>query len=122
MKKELALVEAFHKKFRVPVLAEPALIPKDRSDWRYTLMKGEVEEYKQGAEAEDLENTAKELADILFSVYGTIIEHGLQDKMEAIFEEVARSNMSKEWGEYRMVKGETYVPANVGQFLVEEKQ
>jgi predicted HAD superfamily Cof-like phosphohydrolase len=32
---------------------------------------------------------------MLYILCGTIIEHGLQDKIEAIFAEIQRSNMSK---------------------------
>lgn len=113
MKKQLALVKAFHEKFHVLISHQPSLIPKERSDLRYMLIKDEVEEYREGVEAEDLENIAKELADILYSTYGTIIEHGLQDKIEAVFEEVHRSNMSKDYHEFKMVKGENYVEADL---------
>lgn len=80
-------------------------------------MKDEVEEYLDGVGTGDLTNIAKELADILYAVYGTILEHGLQDKMEAVFEEVHRSNMSKDYHEYKMIKGENYFKADVQQFL-----
>jgi predicted HAD superfamily Cof-like phosphohydrolase len=83
------------------------------------LIKDEVEEYQEGVQDGDLENIAKELADILYSTYGTIIEHGLQDKMEAIFEEVHRSNMSKDYNQYKMVKGENYFKADLKRFLQE---
>ena len=64
-----------------------------------------------------LEDFAKELADILYAVYGTIIEHGLQDKMQEIFEEVHNSNMSKDYHEYKMVKGEKYFKADIKKFF-----
>lgn len=76
-----------------------------------------MEEYLKGVESGDLENIAKELADILYTVYGTILEHGLQDKMEAIFEEVHRSNMSKDYGEYKMVKGPGYSEADIKRII-----
>jgi predicted HAD superfamily Cof-like phosphohydrolase len=117
MKKELELVKQFHKKFRVPVLEKPSLIPEDRSKFRHALMAEEVEEYLQGVQGKELENVAKELADVLYSVYGTILEHGLQDKMEEIFEEVHNSQMSKDYSQYKMVKGEKYFEANVRNFL-----
>lgn len=117
MNKQLELVKKFHEKFKVPVLDKPSLIPEDRSQLRYKLMKEEVEEYLLGTQNGDLENIAKELADILYSVYGTILEHGLQDKFEAIFEEVYNSNMSKDYHEYKMVKGAVYFKANVKKCL-----
>ena len=113
MKTELKLVKEFHKKFKVPILKKPSLIPKDRSDLRYALMHEEVEEYKLGVANKDLENIAKELADILYSTYGTILEHGLQDKMEAVFKEVHRSNMSKDYHKYKIQKGEKYSKPNL---------
>lgn len=117
MKKDLDLIKEFHEKFKVPIAVKPTLIPEDRSSHRYRLMKDEVDEYLAGAKAGDLENIAKELADILYSVYGTILEHGLQDKMEAIFEEVHRSNMSKDYHEYKMVKGANYFQADIKKFF-----
>ena len=35
------------------------------------------------------------LGDMLYILCGTIIEHGLQHKIEEVFEEIQRSNMSK---------------------------
>lgn len=115
--KELKLVRDFHKKFNVPISDKPALINKDRYDLRYKLMKDEIEEYKQGTENVDPENIAKELADILYATYGTILEHGLQDVIGEVFEEVHNSNMSKDYSQYKMVKGESYFDANIKKIL-----
>ena len=82
-------------------------------------MKDEVNEYLAGVQNGDLGNIAKELADILYVVYGTILEHGLQDRMEEIFDEVHRSNMSKDYHQYKMIKGQNYSKADVGKFLQE---
>ena len=120
MKQELALVAEFHKKFDGPILETPSLIPKDRTDFRYKLMSEEVLEYKEGVAKEDLENVAKELTDILYATYGSILEHGLQDKMSAIFAEVHRSNMSKDYHEYKMTKGKDYFPADIKTILETE--
>lgn len=117
MKKELGLVNEFHKKFNVPTLSKPSLIPSDRSNLRYSLMEEEVKEYIEGAQNGDLENIAKELCDILYGVYGTILEHGLQDKIEDIFKEVHNSHMSKEYHQYKMVKGEKYFKPNIVKFF-----
>jgi predicted HAD superfamily Cof-like phosphohydrolase len=117
MKKQLALVEEFHTKFKAPVLDQPSLICKDRYELRHALMKDEVAEYLTGAESGDLENISKELADILYAVYGSILEHGLQDKMEEIFAEVHKSNMSKEYSEFKMKKGADYVEADIKKFI-----
>lgn len=120
MKQQLELVEEFHRKFKALISEKPSLIPPDRSNNRHRLMKDEVEEYLAGVQNEDLENIAKELADILYAVYGTIIEHGLQQQIEAIFEEVHRSNMSKDYHEYKMVKGSNYCKADLRKFFQED--
>jgi predicted HAD superfamily Cof-like phosphohydrolase len=117
MKKQINLVKEFHEKFKVLVSDNPSLISEDRSSNRFRLMKDEVEEYLAGVQDEDIENITKELCDILYAVYGTILEHGLQDKIEAIFEEVHRSNMSKDYHEYKMVKGSNYFKADVKKFI-----
>ncbi len=117
MKKELAMVESFHKKYGSVVNDKPTLIPKERIDLRLRLMEEEVKEYKMGTEAGDLENIAKELADILFATYGTIVEHGLQSKMPEIFAEVYRSNMSKDCGEDKPLKGKDFTPAYIAKIL-----
>jgi predicted HAD superfamily Cof-like phosphohydrolase len=117
MKKQLNQVRDFHEKFRAPILDAPSLSSPERTSLRYEFMKEEVEEYKEGVAATDLENVAKELADILYTTYGTILEHGLQDVIEDIFDEVHKSNMSKTYDEYKMLKGKEYQPADIKKFF-----
>jgi len=117
MKKQLDLVAEFHQKFNAPILDKPSLIPNDRSTLRHQLMNEEVNEYQGSVSSADLPNLAKELADILYTTFGTILEHGLQDKIEEIFSEVHRSNMSKQYHEYKMIKGEGYIEADIKQLL-----
>ena len=121
MKKQLELVKKFHEKFKAPVLKKPSLIPEDRSKHRHNLMKEEVDEYLEGAQNKDIENIAKELADIMYTVFGTILEHGLQDKMEGVFEEIHNSNMSKDYHQYKMTKGVSYFKADLKKFFSEKK-
>ena len=117
MPKRINLVKDFHKKFKVPILKKPSLISKDRSDLRYESMREEVEEYLLGVKNNDLENIAKELVDILYGVYGTILEHGLQDKIDEIFEEVHCSHMSKDYHQYKMIKGKKYFKPDLKKIL-----
>jgi predicted HAD superfamily Cof-like phosphohydrolase len=58
-------------------------------------MKEENEEYLEAAQNNDLIEIADALGDMLYILCGTIIEHGLQHKIEAVFDEIQRSNMSK---------------------------
>ena len=118
MQKELNLVKEFHKKFKVPVAKEPTLISRDRSELRLKLMAEEVEEYlADGINSGDINKVAKELADILYTVYGTILEHGLQDKMEKIFLENHRSQMTKSYAKRKMIKGKNFKEANIKKII-----
>lgn len=58
-------------------------------------MKEENEEYLQAAKEGDLVEVADALGDMLYILCGTILEHGMQDKISEVFEEIQRSNMSK---------------------------
>ena len=62
---------------------------------RYNLMKEENEEYLQAAKEGDLIEIADALGDMLYILCGTILKHGVQHKIEEVFEEIQRSNMSK---------------------------
>jgi predicted HAD superfamily Cof-like phosphohydrolase len=58
-------------------------------------MKEENEEYLEAALNNDIVEIADALGDQLYILCGTILRHGLQDKIVEVFEEIQRSNMSK---------------------------
>ena len=58
-------------------------------------MKEENEEYLEAAKNNDLVEIADALGDMLYILCGTMIEHGLQDKIADVFDEIQQSNMSK---------------------------
>ena len=96
MKKQLDAVKQFHKTFKVGFSDKPvASLGNTKNQLRYNLMKEENEEYLHAVQNNDLIEIADALGDMLYILCGTIIEHGLQDKIEAVFEEIQRSNMSK---------------------------
>ena len=117
MEKELKLLRDFHEKFSAGVSDTPRLLEPAAGMVRYRIMHEEVAEYLAGVEAKDLPNIAKELADILYATYGTIVAHGLQDAMPAIFAEIHRSNMTKEYHPEKAKKGAAYEPANIDSLL-----
>ena len=65
------------------------------------------------------------LGDMLYILCGTIIEHGMQDKIEEVFDEIQRSNLSKlgEDGKpiYRedgkVMKGPNYFKPKISEIL-----
>ncbi|RZJ51787.1 MAG: hypothetical protein EOO44_13845 [Flavobacterium sp.] len=96
MKKQIDAVKEFHTAFNIGHSETPlADVGEAKKYLRYNLMKEENEEYLDAVQKNDLVEIADALGDMMYILCGTIIEHGLQDKMEAIFDEIQRSNMSK---------------------------
>jgi predicted HAD superfamily Cof-like phosphohydrolase len=58
-------------------------------------MKEENEEYLEAAKNGDIVEIADALGDQLYILCGTLLRHGLQLKIEEVFMEIQRSNMSK---------------------------
>jgi predicted HAD superfamily Cof-like phosphohydrolase len=88
-------------------------------------MSEENQEYLEAANNNDLVEVADALGDMLYILCGTIIEHGMQNKIEEIFDEIQRSNMSKLGNDgepiYRedgkVIKGPNYFKPNISKFL-----
>ncbi len=96
MKNKIAAVHAFHTAFKLNIQNNPTVtISEERKKLRFELMKEENEEYLEAAQNNDLVEVADALGDMLYILCGTIIEHGMQDKIEEVFNEIQRSNMSK---------------------------
>jgi predicted HAD superfamily Cof-like phosphohydrolase len=96
MKNKIAAVHAFHTAFKLNIQNKPTIdISDERKKLRFELMKEENEEYLEAAQNNDIVEVADALGDMLYILCGTIIEHGMQDKIEEVFNEIQRSNMSK---------------------------
>jgi predicted HAD superfamily Cof-like phosphohydrolase len=123
MKNAQAMVEAFHRMFAIAIQETPALIDDQTRALRERLIHEEFEELKEAMANNDLAAIAKELADLLYVVYGTAVSYGID--MEPVFREVHRSNMSKVGGYKRddgkWVKPTTYSPASIEPILAQQK-
>lgn len=96
MNKQLNAVKEFHNAFEIGYSEIPKSdLGESKNILRFNLMKEENEEYLEAAQNNDLIEIADALGDMLYILCGTIIEHGLQHKIEAVFDEIQRSNMSK---------------------------
>ena len=96
MQKQIHAVKEFHEAFEIGFKESPAVhLGENKNLLRYNLMKEENEEYLEAVQNNDLVEIADALGDMMYILCGTIIEHGLQDKIEAVFDEIQRSNMSK---------------------------
>ncbi|NAS32616.1 hypothetical protein GTQ40_16665 [Flavobacteriaceae bacterium R38] len=126
MKRKLEAVAEFHNAFGLGIKETPvAFLGEDKLKLRFNLMAEENEEYIEAAKNNDLVEVADALGDMLYILCGTILEHGMQYKIEEVFEEIQRSNMSKlgEDGKpiYRedgkVMKGPSYFKPNIKEIL-----
>lgn len=96
IKNEINTVAQFHNAFGIDSKNHPTPdIPQQTVSLRYNLMKEENEEYLEAAQNNDLVEVADALGDMLYILCGTILSHGMQDKITEVFQEIQRSNMSK---------------------------
>lgn len=118
-----SMVEEFHRLFDIVAHRTPAVIDEQTRILRERLIHEEFDELKEAMAKNDLCAVAKELADLLYVVYGTAVSYGID--MEPVFREVHRSNMSKVGGYKRQdgkwVKPATYSPAAIEPILAEQQ-
>ncbi|MGC6433510.1 MAG: hypothetical protein ACON4M_04885 [Crocinitomicaceae bacterium] len=126
MKDYIKAVEKFHDSFGIENNYEPTSdLSKEDITLRHRLMQEENDEYLEAAKNGDLVEIADALGDQLYILCGTILKHGLQYKIEEIFEEIQSSNMSKldENGKpiYRedgkILKSNLYFKPNISKIL-----
>jgi predicted HAD superfamily Cof-like phosphohydrolase len=123
MTDEQAMVEDFHRTFDIAVNPVPTVVDEQTRELRVTLIQEEFDELKEALAAENLSSIAKEMADLLYVVYGTAVTYGID--MGPVFREVHRSNMSKVGGYKRedgkWVKPSTYSPARIELIVAEQE-
>lgn len=126
MKEKIKAVQEFHKAFNIGYKTEPiAKLSDQKLQLRFDLMDEENREYLEAARNNDLIEVADALGDMLYILCGTIIEHGMQSKIEEVFNEIQRSNMSKLGADgkpiYRedgkVMKGPNYFKPNIEAIL-----
>ena len=88
-------VEEFHDVFKIGNASEITLVNERDYTLRYNLIKEENEEYLDACKKGDIIEVADALGDQLYILFGTILKHGLQHKIEEVYDEIHRSNMSK---------------------------
>ncbi len=121
-------VEEFHNVFKIGNASKITLIDERDYTLRYNLIKEENDEYLEACKNGDITEIADALGDQLYILFGTILKHGLQHKIEEVYDEIHRSNMSKldEDGQpiYRedgkILKSNLYFRPNIKSVLDEE--
>ncbi|SMC61450.1 pyrophosphohydrolase domain-containing protein [Cellulophaga tyrosinoxydans] len=126
MKNKLNAVALFHETFGMGVATTMrADLGPDKNLLRFNLMDEENKEYLEAAQENNLVEVADALGDMLYILCGTILEHGMQYKIEEVFNEIQRSNMSKLGADgkpiYRedgkVLKGPNYFQPNIKSIL-----
>ncbi|KPM30740.1 Hypothetical protein I595_3237 [Croceitalea dokdonensis DOKDO 023] len=126
MKNKLKAVGDFHKAFGLGIADSPrADLGTKKNMLRFNLMDEENREYLEAAQNNDLVEVADALGDMLYILCGTILEHGMQHKIEEVFTEIQSSNMSKLGADgkpiYRedgkVLKGPNYFTPNIKKIL-----
>lgn len=124
MTDEQKMVTEFHRRFDILIGTTPAVPDDETRSLRVRLILEEFNELREALAQKDLPSVAKELADLLYVVYGTAVSCGID--MEPVFREVHRSNMSKVGGHKRAdgkwVKPPGYSPASIQPILAAQDE
>lgn len=126
--KAAQMVGEFHSTYECEMRSLPEIREDDDAllELRYELLREEVEEFKDAADAKDLVEVGDALADILYVAYGAAISFGID--VDALLEEVHSSNMSKlDNGKVRrredgkVLKGPQFREPNIADVLDRQK-
>lgn len=93
--KTLKQVEDFHDTFAVPVLESPTIPSEERCELRLDLLYEELGELRDAIRDKNIVEIADALCDLQYVLNGTILEFGMKESFEELFNDVHDSNMSK---------------------------
>lgn len=118
-------VAEFHEVFEIGNADAPNLLNSEQFELRHRLMLEENAEYLEACRNKNLVEIADALGDQLYILFGTILKHGLQHKIDEVFQEIHRSNMSKLDAEGRpiyredgkILKSALYFKPNISKIL-----
>jgi len=116
-------VGLFMSTFGQEVKTRPSLSSEKINNLRISLIKEELEEFKQAIKNNDLKETIDALTDILYVTYGA--GHAFGVNLDQCFEEVQKSNMSKLGKdrkpiyneEGKVMKGPNYFKPDFSKFI-----
>ena len=116
-------VKNFMETFGQEVKIKPSLSSDKINKLRYNLIEEELNEFKQALDSNDLLEVADALTDILYVTYGA--GHAFGINLDACFEEVQNSNMSKLGNDGKpiysdqgkVMKGPNYFKPDLSKFV-----
>ena len=122
MRKQIEQLKEWNAACEIATPPHFIALHKDRMRLRYDLLDEENSEYVLSDSHIEL---ADALGDMLYVLIGTIVEHGLADKIEEIFDEIHRSNMTKvvdgkiiKREDGKILKPHTYQKPNIEKILL----
>lgn len=130
MQERIMKVKQFHDTFLIGSSDEiQGELAAHEYELRHRLFEEENNEYLDACRNNDIVEIADALGDMLYILFGTALKHGLQHKLEAVFDEIHRSNMSKldENGapvvraDGKILKSTLYTPPNIKAVLENHK-
>ena len=121
MEKQLTQVVEFMTTFGEPMYATPTMPPLEKQVLRANLIAEEARETVEAIAEGNIVKIADGCADLIYVVLGTVLTFGIP--LEAVFDEVHRSNMTKVGGPRdpktgKVLKPEGYTPPAIGQVLM----
>ena len=116
-------VKKFMETFGQEVKSTPSFSSDKINMLRYNLIREELDEFKQALDNNDLLEVADALTDILYVTYGA--GHAFGINLDACFEEVQNSNMSKLGNDGKpiysdqgkVMKGPNYFKPDLSKFI-----
>ena len=116
-------VKKFMETFGQEVKSKPAFPSEKISKLRYDLIKEELDEFQEALNDKSLKEVADSLTDILYVTYGA--GHAFGINLDACFEEVQNSNMSKLGNDGKAIyndqgkvmKGPNYFKPDLSKFI-----
>lgn len=121
MQKQIEQLREWNKACSIESPTSFIAITKERARLRYDLLQEENAEYIASSNHIEL---ADAIGDMLYVLMGTIVEHGLADKIEEVFDEIHRSNMTKvvkgkvkKREDGKIIKPESYEKPNLKNIL-----
>ena len=116
-------VKTFMETFGQVVKTQPSFASQKINVLRYDLIKEELAELKQAIDSQDILEVADALTDILYVTYGA--GHAFGIDLDACFNEVQNSNMSKLGSDGKpiynesgkVMKGPNYFKPNLSKFI-----
>lgn len=131
MNKQLEQVLEWHIKYDIPVAKKCTIPENGRINLRRILIDEECLEVRKVLldirsagvpRSELLAGLAKEICDLIYVAYGTLIEFGLHTSFEECFDEVHASNMTKSIGHKnvfgKVLKGPHFKPADIERLIL----